>query len=152
MNLEVLYIAEQKYLMGPTPLKASSNSEGILKPRSGDNSVRPCFTGMEVPLKPDKHMFHKPTWVKETVHVQLCTASPGTDSLTNRNKPPTDQYIISAVKNTYLKPSWHRTGTTTVTSPTQECEYVVRGSFTHQESNPTKTIPTSTPHNKHNLT
>jgi hypothetical protein len=68
----VLYITEQKYLMGPTSLKTSSNSEGILKPLSGDNSVHPSFTGMEVPLKPDNHMFHKPTWVHESfnLHVQ----------------------------------------------------------------------------------
>jgi hypothetical protein len=51
------------------------------------------------------------------------------------------------VKNTNLKPSWHRTGTTTVVCSPQEFDYV-----SHQESNPTKMIRGSFPHTKHNPT
>jgi hypothetical protein len=46
---------------------------------------------------------------------------------------------VDATKNTNLKPACHRTGTTTVTRPTQKVTYVIRGSsFPPQESDPTK--------------
>ncbi len=46
---------------------------------------------------------------------------------------------VDVIKNTNLKPSCHRMGTTTVTRPTQKVTYVIRGStFPPQESDPTK--------------
>jgi hypothetical protein len=50
------------------------------------------------------------------------------------------------IQNTDLKPSCHRTGTTTVTWPTQKVTYVIPGSKSSpQESDPTKRVRTTFP-------
>jgi hypothetical protein len=57
-----------------------------------------------------------------------------------RNRP-----CVSAVKNTNLKLSLHRTGTTTVERPHQNVTYVIRESCPHQGSSSTKRARASIP-------
>jgi hypothetical protein len=74
----------------------------------------------------------------------------GEEFVPGTNKRPP----VSIVKKSHLKPFCHRTVTTTVTRPPKtlvECDYGVRGSCCHPETNPTKNNLTSSPHTKRKL-
>ena len=89
-------------------------------------------------------------WPRDRSHDQ----SPSTNQLCGPHRgfvSGTNKWTrVSTVKNTNLKPSFHRVDTTTVEWPTQKVTYVIRGSCSPpQESDPTKrataTFPTTNP-------
>jgi hypothetical protein len=57
-SLIFTHLLKKKFLKVETYIGSNSSElvEGILKPHSCGNSVHPSFTGMETPLKPDKHI------------------------------------------------------------------------------------------------
>ena len=88
-------------------------------------------------------------WPRDRSHGQTPSTNqlhgPHRGFVSGTNKRPP----VSDIKNTHLNPSCHHTGTTT-TRPTQDCDYVVRGSCSPPRSRSKKTIRTRIPHNKRN--